>query len=275
MEWHALGWLAVALYVGAEALSILSLLKPGRASSGAILRTSLAFVLLAAGLGVHFADLEVTARMLHSVPYRSFGGSLSLFGWMLGVSYLALLFRHRERAIGPFLIPFVILFSAAGLLLPMHAAAPDNEMRGSLFALHVTFGILGYAAFTFSFVLSVLYLVQNRQIRRGRTGVLFARLPSLEVIGRMNRTSVSIGIAVLAASVLFGLLWAKRVWTTVGDPKIEWAVATLALYGFLLWMERRGWKGPRVAILSILGYGLVLFSYTIVNMYFSRSHGFR
>ncbi|MEP6802683.1 MAG: cytochrome c biogenesis protein CcsA [Acidobacteriota bacterium] len=275
MEWHALGWLAVALYLGAEALSILSLLKPGRGSSGAIFRTSLALFFLASGLAVHFADLEVTARKLHSVPYRSFGGSLSLFGWMLGVSYLALLFRHRERAIGPFLIPFVILFSAAGLLLPAHASAPDSEMRGPLFALHVTFGILGYAAFTFSFVLSVLYLVQNRQIRRGRTGVLFARLPPLEVIGRMNRTSVTIGIAVLAASVLFGLLWANRVWATVGDPKIEWAVATLALYGFLLWMERRGWKGARVAILSIVGYGLVLFSYTIVNMYFSRSHGFR
>ncbi|MEP6767497.1 MAG: cytochrome c biogenesis protein CcsA [Acidobacteriota bacterium] len=275
MEWHALGWLAVALYVGAEALSILSLLKPGRASSGTILRTSAASVLLAAGLALHFADLEITARMLHSVPYRSFGGSLSLFGWMLGVSYLALLFRHRERAIGPFLIPFVILFSAAGLLLPMRAAAPDSEMRGSLFAMHVTLGILGYAAFTFSFVLSVLYLVQNRQIRRGRTGILFARLPPLEVIGKMNRTSVSIGIAVLAASVLFGLLWANRVWATMGDPKIEWAIATLGLYGFLLWMERRGWKGPRVAILSILGYGLVLFSYTIVNMFFSRSHGFR
>lgn len=275
MEWHALGWLAVALYVGAEALSILSLLKPGRGSSGAILRTSLGLVLLGAGLAIHFADLEITARALHSVPYRSFGGSLSLFGWMLGVSYLALLFRHRERAIGPFLIPFVILFSATGLLLPAHAAAPDAEMRGSLFALHVTFGILAYAAFTFSFVLSVLYLVQNRQIRRGRTGVLFARLPPLEVIGRMNRTSVTIGLAVLGASVVFGLLWANRVWASMGDPKIEWALATIALYGFLLWMERRGWKGPRVAILSIVGYGLVLFSYTIVNMYLSRSHGFR
>ena len=58
-------------------------------------------------------------------------------------------------------------------------------------------------------------------------------------------------------------------------PKIEWAVATLAVYGYLLWMERRGWKGPRVAILSIFGYGLVLFSYTVVNIYFSRSHTFR
>jgi ABC-type uncharacterized transport system permease subunit len=267
MEWHALGWVAVALYAGAEALSIRALVKPGRLAPVPLL--------MAVGLALHFADLELVGRALHSVPYRTIGGSMSLFGWMLGVSYAALLFRHRNRAIGPFLIPFVILFSAAGLLLPMASSAPGEETRGPLLALHVTFGILGYAAFTFSFVLSVLYLVQDRQIRRGQTGLLFARLPPLEAIGRMNRTSVLIGLAALGASVLFGLLWANRVWTTFADPKIEWAVATLAVYGYLLWMERRGWKGPRVAILSIFGYGLVLFSYTVVNIYFSRSHTFR
>ena len=42
-------------------------------------------------------------------PYRTLGGSVSLFGWMLGVAFLLLVLRHRERAIGPFLIPFVVL----------------------------------------------------------------------------------------------------------------------------------------------------------------------
>lgn len=266
MDWQPLGWLAVALYVGAEAASISTLVRRGR---------NIASFLVVAGVLLQFVDLQLTARILHSVPYRTFGGSLSLFGWMLGVSYLALLFRHRERSIGPFLIPFVIVFSAAGLLFPVRWAAPNPDTRGPLFALHVTFAMLGYAAFTFSFVLSILYLIQNHQIRRGRTGLLFSRLPPLEVIGRMNRTSVTIGLTVLGTSVLFGLIWANRVWTTLRDPKILFALLTLALYGFLLWMERRGWKGPRVAILSICGYGLVLFSYTVVNMFLSRTHTFR
>ncbi len=267
MDWQALGWLAVALYAAAEVVSVVALVRRSRGYAAPIL--------LAAGLLLQFAHLERTARALHSVPYRTFGGSMSLFGWMLGISYLALLFRHRERSIGPFLIPFVVLFSAAGLLIPDRVPVPSEETRGSLFALHVTFAMFGYAAFTLSFVLSILYLIQNRQIRRGRTGLLFRRLPPLEVIGRMNRTSVSIGWTVLAASIVFGLLWARREWATLQDPKIAFAALTLALYGFLLWMERRGWKGPRVAILSICGYALVLFSYTVVNMYFSHSHTFR
>lgn len=268
MDWHFLGWLAVALYVGAEALSIVSLLRP---------RTSgLAPALLVVGLALQFVDLQARARALGSVPYRTLPGSMSLFGWMLGIAYLALLFRHRERAIGPFLIPFVVVFSAVGLLIPFRASTPKPETQGVLFAFHVTLAILGYAAFTLSFVLSLLYLIQSRQIRRAQIGVLFSRLPALEVMGRMNRTAVSIGLSSLLVSVLLGTVWAHRVWSGgVGDAKLVWALFTLLVYGLLLWMDRRGWKGQRVAFLSMVGFGLVIFSYTFVNLYLSRAHTFR
>src|SRR5713101_8523586 len=185
MDSHLLGWIAVLLYLAAEAYSILSLVRHRVPALPGILA-------ICGGLILQFADLDMRARALHAVPYRTIGGSLSLFGWMLGLSYLALLFRHRERAVGPFLIPFVILFSILGLLLPQPGLAARSDTRGPLFALHVTFAILAYAAFTFSFVLSVLYLIQKRQLRRVHTGLLFARLPALDVIGRMNRTSVTI-----------------------------------------------------------------------------------
>ena len=200
---------------------------------------------------------------------------MSLFGWMLAIAYLALQLRHRERAIGPFLIPIVIVSSIVGLLLPMPVAPATDQTRGALFAFHVTFAILGYAAFTFSFVLSLLYLIQDRQIRRRQTGVLFARLPALEVIGRMNRTSVTIGLAALTFAVVVGLVRANAVWSTLADPKIASAVLTLAVYALLLWLDRRGWEGPRVAVLSILGFGLVLFSYTVVNLAFHTAHQYR
>src|SRR5215471_3362389 len=183
MDSNALGWLAVALYLAAEAYAILSLIRPRVSALPGTL-------LIVAGLALQFAALDIRARALHSVPYRTISGSLSLFGWMLGLSYLALLFRHRERAVGPFLIPFVVLFSALGLVLPQPDSVASADTRGPIFALHVTLAILAYAAFTFSFVLSLLYLIQKRQLRRVRTGLLFSRLPALEVIGGMNRTSV-------------------------------------------------------------------------------------
>jgi ABC-type transport system involved in cytochrome c biogenesis permease subunit len=91
----------------------------------------------------------------------------------------------------------------------------------------------------------------------------------------MNRTSVTIGILVLSISVALGVAWAHRVWTGLVDAKLVWALITLFVYGLLLWMDRRGWEGPRVALLSIVGFILVLFSYTFVNLYLSQSHVFR
>lgn len=265
---HSFGWAAVLLYAAAEALAIRALFRP-RGFGGAP-------ILVAAGLVAQFADLVVTARTLGSVPYRTLGGSMSLFAWMLGIAYLVLVLRHRERAVGPFLIPFILGVSTLSLLFPPGAAPPATPaMRGSIFAFHVTLAMLAYAAFALSFVLSLLYLIQNRQIRRGRTGVLFARLPALDVIGRMNRTSVTIGITVLSVSVALGVAWARQVWTVLLDAKLLWALLTLVVYGILLWMDRRGWEGPRVAFLSIVGFVLVLFSYTIVNLYLSQSHTFR
>lgn len=269
MGTHALGWLAVALYAAAEVSAIVWLARPRSLAGRA------APFLVSAGLALHFADLLHRARELSSVPYRTLGGSVSFFGWMLGIAYLALALRHSERTTGPFLIPIVIVATAAGLALPDPASAPAPGASGTIFAFHVTLAILAYAAFALSCVISILYLVQSRQIRRGRTGLLFSRLPPLEVLGRMNRTSVSIGLAVLTLSLCLGLVRAEQVWTTLADPKIEWALLTLAVYGLLLWMERRGWEGPRVAMLSILGFCVVLFSYTVVNMVFSQSHRFR
>jgi ABC-type uncharacterized transport system permease subunit len=266
---HTLGWIALLLYLAAEILAVAALRRPRRGLAQAVM------LALAAGLSLQFADLQIRARALGSVPYRTLEGSLSLFGWMLGIAFLALQIRHRERAIGPFLIPIVFVASLAGMLVPLRASAPTPETRGVVFALHVTFAILAYAAFTFSFVLSILYLIQNRQLRRRQTGVLFARLPALEVIGRMNRTSVSIGLAVLVFALLLGVLRARELWSTLADPKILWALITLAVYVILLWVDRRGWEGRRVALLSILGFGVVLFSYTVVNLYFSTAHHFR
>ncbi|MEP6470938.1 MAG: cytochrome c biogenesis protein CcsA [Acidobacteriota bacterium] len=263
---HLLGWVAVLLYAGAEALAVRALVRPKGfgAAPG----------LVVAGLVAQFADLELVARSQGSVPYRTLGGSMALFGWMLGLAYLILVLRHRERAIGPFLIPFVLAFSILGVLLPAQAPA-GPATRGSLFAFHVTLAILADAAFALSFVLSLLYLIQNRQIRRGRTGVLFSRLPALEVIGRMNRTSVTIGLIVLSLSVGLGIAWAHRVWSGLADAKLVWALLTLSVYALVLWMDRRGWEGPRVALLSIVGFVLVLFSYTFVNLYLSQAHVFR
>jgi ABC-type uncharacterized transport system permease subunit len=260
---------ALAAYAAAEVFAVKNLRKPnGRAAS-------LIVICLGAGLAVQFAALEIRGRQLHSVPYRDLTDSMSLFAWMLAIAYLILLARHHESAAGPFLIPLILIFLAISFFSPATAAAPDPKLRGSLFALHVTIAILGYAALTLSFVLALLYLIQSRQIQRRQTGLLFARLPSLEALARLEETTIAIGVAALSVSTIFGLVWAERTWGTIRDAKLSATIMTILIYAGALLASRRGWRGRRACLLSIGGFAVLLFSYTVVNLFVSQEHLFR
>jgi ABC-type transport system involved in cytochrome c biogenesis permease subunit len=58
------------------------------------------------------------------------------------------------------------------------------------------------------------------------------------------------------------------------DPKIWFALMTLAFYVFVLVRARRGAGPISTARLSIAGFLLVLLSYTAVNVLVSKLHDF-
>ncbi len=119
---------------------------------------------LIAGIALHYLALMDRSRWSHTVPYDDLYGSLSLFAWLLAATYLGLEFFHRQRSVGAFVLPVVLAVfavSSAGT----SAIAKPPQAGGPLLALHITMNVLGYAAFALSFVLSLIYLIQNRLLR--------------------------------------------------------------------------------------------------------------
>lgn len=133
---------------------------------------------------------------------------------------------------------------------------------------HMTCSLLSYAAFLVAFVSGVLFLIQERQLKRKTMGLLFHRLPSLDALDRANFLAIGIGFGLLSVGVVFGLVGAGvllgRWWT--GDPK---ASATIILWGLYLglWLVRlrATLRGRRVALLSVLGFSLVVFTFLGVS----------
>ena len=106
-----------------------------------------ATLLLACGLGLHYLLLLERSRMLHSVPYQDLYGAMSLFAWLLALTYLALELFHRQRTLGAFLLPIVLLLLLAATLTRPAVPPGPPPVHGAVFALHVTLSILAYAAF--------------------------------------------------------------------------------------------------------------------------------
>ena len=123
--------------------------------------------------------------------------------------------------------------------------------------------LLSYAAFLVAFMAGALFLLQERQLKRKRMGRLFHALPALERLDRVNFLAIGVGFGLLTLGTFCGFLGTGtrlgRWW--IGDSK---ELLTVLLWGsyLILWLMRlrATLRGRRVALLSILGFSLVVFT---------------
>ena len=231
-------------------------------------------VLLGLGLVAHYFALLERSRGLHTVPYHDLYGSMSLFGWLLALTYLGLEFYHQQRSVGAFALPFILGFFLFAHLAPADRLTP-TPAHGVVFALHVTLSILAYAAFALSFVLSLIYLGEERLLRSRKLTSMVWRLPPLELLERMSHSSVLIGVISIAVGTVLGFIWVDRLtgqyWFY--DPKYVITLIVLGLYLLYFQLARTtAWRGARASKLCVFNFFVVVMSFTVVNLYLSHSH---
>jgi len=239
-------------------------------------------------LGAVFIDLVATVHLSIQLQRLPMGSSLEFFG-LLALAMLAtyLLIERRLQAKNTgFLITGTALFFkflSSALTQPVPEASPYLSDPG--FAGHAIFLLLAYTAFSLSFLYAILYLILARQLVRRQFGLLFRRLPSLEVLERMSVGAVELGLPLLFAGLCLGHLWmydlADRVSPEMAamlspyDPKImaTWVIflayaAGLAGYRFL------GWRGRRMNIMAVVGYLTVVLAMGAIQHFFPSFHKF-
>jgi ABC-type uncharacterized transport system permease subunit len=229
---------------------------------------------LGLGLIAHYFALLERSRGLHTVPYHDLYGSMSLFGWLLALTYLGLELYHRQRSVGAFVLPFILVFFLAAHLAPADRLSPPAA-HGATFAFHVTLSILAYAAFALSFVLSLIFLGEERLLRRHKVADVIWRLPPLELLAQMSQSSVLVGLVSIAIGTALGFVWVDRLSSQYSfyDPKYVITLLVLALYALYFRLARTtAWRGARASKLCIFNFAIVVLSFTVVNLYLSHSH---
>lgn len=243
-------------------------------NTGRELAGRLATLFLAVGLVTHYFALLERTRGLHTVPYHDLYGSMSLFGWLLALTYLGLEIYERQRSVGAFVLPFILVFFLAAHLAPADRLSPPDA-HGPTFAFHVTLSILAYSAFALSFVLSVIFLGEERLLRRHKLGDMVWRLPPLELLERMSRSSALVGLVSIAIGTALGFVWVDRLSDKYSfyDPKYVITLLVVMLYVIYFRLARTtAWRGARASKLCIFNFAVVVLSFTVVNLYLSHSH---
>jgi len=239
--------------------------------------------LLIIGLLIHSGGLVVRWLETHQtgygyVPLSNMYESLIFFSWTIVLIYLILEFKYQQKIIGVFITPFAFLAIALTSIVPGIDAKITPLMpalQSNWLTIHVTTCFFGYAAFAVSFGVSILYLIRDREGSPKEEGAKW--LPSTLVLDEINYKSIVIGFPMLSLGIITGAAWANYAWGSYWswDPKETWSLITWFVYAaFLHARFTRDWRGRKAAILSIVGFVAVLFTYFGVNYVLSGLHSY-
>ena len=250
-------WCAVGLYMCGAVCAVGYLAMPSR------FRPASGRGLVVLGLLVHTVALVLLAAGSGNIPVNNVFESFAFLLWCMTLVGVVIDAVYKLPALGAFLLPLLAVLALMAVhFVDDHAELPEAV---TLFwqVAHIVPIFLGFAAFGAAFVLSLMYLVQQRQLKVKMGGALLERLPSLEVLDRISARAVLWGFPLLTIGILFGLVWLRTQHLLLGAPLRDWKVlggmATWVVYAVLLHL-RLGAKlhGKRIAAFTVVSFLLVI-----------------
>ena len=172
-------------------------------------RTCSRFAAAAVVLHVMFIWLRIYNYERH--PLGSLPEALSMIALALAAVYLYVERVQKNKSTGAFIMPMVVLLQLVSSALLPHAAPTATGvalMKTPLFGLHTSMAVLGYSAFTVGAVYSVMYLLLYHSLKVREYGIIFERLPSLDVLTAFSFGATLLGWALLSLAIGLGALMA-------------------------------------------------------------------
>ena len=247
---------------------VVHLLRPSRAVGWVATGVSaVGLVMLTLGLAVR------TVQAGHWPLANTYEFSL-VFLWGIISVYLLLervtALRQTQdmdtRAGGAFILPIAFLIGTyAWVLTPASAQAPQPllpALRSIWFQLHTITAAVGYGGFTAACGAGLMYLIKETD------SGLADRLPSPREIDAYNYRAVAFGYPWMSLAIITGAIWAQLAWGNYWswDIKETWALMVWLVYTLFFHARvTKGWRGRPTAIISIVGFLMVLFTFLGVS----------
>jgi cytochrome c-type biogenesis protein CcsB len=185
-----------------------------------------------------------------------------------GYLFLARRYPIRSIAFLPLGVALFLVGYAITLPSDIEPLVPALE-NPPLLTVHVAMAMISYGIFATSFGAAVGYLAQGPNDR-------FSWLPSHRVLDEVAYRAVVVGFPIFATMLILGSWWASIAWGRYWgwDPKETSALVTWLIYAvYLHARNQRGWAGRPSALILVIGFGAVLFTY-FGNLFFSGLHSY-
>ncbi len=232
--------------------------------------------LLAGGFVCHTAALVAGVIGSGYLPVHDLHGTLIVAGWAVVGVFLTICRRYRIQVLGVYAAPLALAIMIAAGLSPTAPAADKGLFNSFWLVSHIITVFLGDAALALACGIGILYLIQEHAIKTKHRGFFFHRLPSLDRLDAAGYAAIATGFAMLTVGLVTGFAYARAVWGRFwsADPKEIWSVITWLFYAALLHQRLTvGWRGRRSAVMAVIGFAVILFTFLGVNFLLKGHHG--
>jgi len=242
------------------------------------LRRALVLAWTLAGITAQTLYISYRAAQSHAVLNTCFDSLLAL-SWLLAISFLVAQWNHPQLSLGLLVLPVVlVLIGLSGLL-----KATRPRLLGGLAKfwgpLHGAIVLAGGIAAFVAFLAGLMYLVQASRLKRKTLAGVLGKLPSLERLEKVTLGSLSTAFVLLTVGLSIGLLLMLELRRRglhelkLLDPKVLAGLAVWATFALLLRLSRHPYlRGRRVALLTILGFALLVATFAGVDLLTTSWH---
>jgi cytochrome c-type biogenesis protein CcsB len=235
----------------------------------------ISYGVLLAGFLVHTGLIGYKSILLDSIPVYNLHQTLSFAAWTLAGVYLLLKYKFRLNILGAYAAPLATVIMVAAYWVPEVPGEHGSLFKSLWLILHVVIIFIGEAALALACGAGILYLIQEHAIKSKTNRFFRKRLPSLEFLDVTGYVFIFTGFTLLTIGLITGFIYAQQVWGRFWnwDVKEIWSGITWLIYAALL-HERlvAGWRGRRAAIMAILGFAAVIFTFLGVNLFLEGHH---
>jgi len=177
---------------------------------------------------------------------------------------IELVTRDRRAGVFVFLLIFLLQYTSSTFLQVLIAQGGDPHLHTQygLERLHVLPAALAYTGLAFGAVYATLYLVGQWNMKHHNFGLLFDRLPPLDLLGRMSFQSLLVGFAFMTITIITGVVLSSGYDTTSIDSKLmakiligsaAWIICAVDVFGKYVLK----WSVSRVSAIALTGFLII------------------
>src|SRR5260370_1839320 len=196
-------WLRVpaALYSRGLLHSILSIARKRE--------SLLPLALGAVRLGVVFRLVSIVDEGLINghCAIANFYETMSMCALLIVSLFLFVHWRYKIESFSVIIFPLVFLMTLVASMGRPVAAWSSQGVRNVWLTTHIVLVLLGYAALLLTAVASVIYLIQERELKRKSPPKFHSRLPPLGTLDELISRFMAAGFVLITLATIAGTTW--------------------------------------------------------------------